>query len=127
MSEKQYDVIVTPFAEEALQRIDDRLRIELFAEQAADNWLDRLERTLQELSFLPNRYQLVGREPWYSNGIRYFPFMGYNIYYWVSEDRAKVYVIDVVAQRMDQDKRLIESALEFFHTNNAELEEGTGE
>ncbi len=116
MCEKQYEVIVTPFAESALQNHDDRLRYELFNEQAADYLLDQMENAIQELSKFPNRYSLVDKEPWQSNGVRFLPYMGYNIYYWVSEERMKVYVIDVVSQKMDQDKRLIESMLAFFRT-----------
>jgi toxin ParE1/3/4 len=118
MSEKQYDVIVTPFAESALQDYYDRIRYELLDVQSADNWLDRMEQAIQELSELPYRFSLVPREPWYSNGVRYYPFIGYNIYYWVNEDRIKVYVIDVVCQKMDQDKRLIKSMLAYYKSNN---------
>ena len=77
MSEKQYDVIVTPFAESALQDYYDRIRYELLDVQSADNWLDRMEQAIQELSELPYRFSLVPREPWYSNGVRYYPFIGY--------------------------------------------------
>ena len=50
MSGKQYEVIVTPFAESALQRYYDHLRYELFAEQAANDWLNRMEQAIMELS-----------------------------------------------------------------------------
>ena len=118
MSEKQYDVIVTPFAESALQDYYHRIRYELLDVQSADNWLDRMEQAIHELSELPYRFSLVPSEPWYSNGVRYYPFIGYNIYYWVNEDRIKVYVIDVVCQKMDQDKRLIKSMLAYYKSNN---------
>lgn len=113
MSEKQYEVIVTPFAESSLRDYDDYYRYELGADQAADHFLDRMEQEMKELSFLPNRYPLVDREPWYSNGVRFFPVIGYNIYYWVNEARMRVYVTDVISQKMDQDKRLIESMVAF--------------
>ena len=118
MSEKQYEVIVTPFAESALQDYYDHIRYESLDVQTADNWLDRMEQAIQELSELPNRFSLVPREPWYSNGVRYYPFIGYNIYYWLNEERIKVYVIDVICQKVDQDKRLIESMLAYYKNNS---------
>ena len=123
MSEKQYEVIVTPFAESALQEQVDYIRNALLADQTADLFLEQMEQSIQELAYLPHRYQLVDREPWHSNSIHCYPFMGYNIYYWVSEERMRVYVTDVISQRMNQDKRLIESTLAYYKSR----EEGNPE
>ena len=114
MSEKQYKVIVTPFAEAALDEYDEYLRSELFADQAADSWLDVFEQATISLRTFPEKYQLVAREPWHSAGIRFYPVKGQNIYYWISEERQKVYITDVIGQRMNQDKRLIESLIAFY-------------
>ena len=97
-----------------MQQYDDYLRLELFADQAADDWLDLFEKEAQSLTFLPDRYPLVAKEPWHSEGIHYHPIKGINIYYWISDERGKVYITDVISQRMNQDKRLIESMLSFY-------------
>ncbi len=118
MTEKQYEVIITPFAESALQTCYDYIRYELLAEETADKWLDRMENAIQGLSILPRKYHTVEREPWHSNDIRCLSIIGYNIYYWINDNNMKVYIIDVVSHKMDQDKRLIESVLS--HDRNAD-------
>ena len=50
------------------------------------------------------------------------PVKGQNIYYWISEERKKVYIFDVIGQRMNQDKRLIESLITFYQELASELE-----
>ena len=113
MSEGLFRVIVTPFAEASLQAYDDYLRLELLSDQAADDWIDIFEEETRSLSFMPGKYPLVQREPWHSEGIHYLPVKGRNIYFWINDELRKVYVTDVVDQRMDQNKRLIESTLAF--------------
>ena len=114
MSETQYKVIITPSAEAALEDYDEYLRYELFADQAADTWIDAFEQEMVSLRTFPGKYQLVDREPWRRAGIRFHPVKGQNVYYWISEERRKVYIIDVIGQRMNQDKRLIESLIAFY-------------
>ncbi len=114
MNEKQYKVIVTPFAETALQEYSDYLRLELVSDQAADNWIDLFEREAKSLAYMPEKFPLVEKEPWHSEGIHYHPVKSINIYFWINEERGKVYITDVVNQRMNQDKRLIESILSFY-------------
>jgi toxin ParE1/3/4 len=111
MSEKQYEVIVTPFAESSLQDYADSIRYDLLDDETADLFLDRMEQAIRELGYLPYRYTLVTKEPWHSNGIRFFPHIGYNIYYWINEARMRVYVTDVINQKMDQDKRLLKAMI----------------
>ena len=111
MNNKRYKVIVTPFAETALMEYDDYLRCELLSDQAADCWLSLFEKEANSLAFMPERCPLVEREPWHSEGVRYHPVKGINIYFWINTKLEKVYIIDVVNQRMNQDKRLIESYL----------------
>ena len=124
MGEKQYEVIVTPFAESALLEQADYLRDRFFDDKAADNLLDQMEASIQELAFFPDRYQFVDREPWHSNNVRFYPFMGYNIYYWVNEEKMRVYIIDVISQKMNQDKRLIESLLAYYKLKPRDEGEG---
>ena len=44
MSEKQYEVIVTPFAESSLQDYADSIRYNLLDDETADLFLDRMEQ-----------------------------------------------------------------------------------
>ena len=113
MSKRLYEVIITPFAESAMQDCVDYLRFELFSDQAADNWLDMMERAVNDIAFLPVKYPLVDREPWHSSGVRFYVVKGYIIYFWISDEKKIVYLIDVIHQRMDQDKRLFTSVQDF--------------
>ena len=114
MNKKQYKVIVTPFAEAALQAYDDYLRLELFADQAADDWIELFGQEAKSLAFMPEKFPPVEKEPWHSEGIHCHPVKGINIYFWINAELGKVYITDVVSQRMNQDKRLIESCLAFY-------------
>ena len=80
MNEKRYKVIVTPFAEAALQQYDDYLRNELYADQAADDWIDLFENSIRELASFPEKYPLVSNEPWHSEGV---PVKGKRFNAWV--------------------------------------------
>lgn len=55
MSEKQNDVIVTPFTESALQDYADDLRNFVSDDEVADSWLDKMAQSITELSYLPYR------------------------------------------------------------------------
>ena len=102
---------MTPFAESSLQDYADSIRYDLLDDETADLFLDRMEQAIRELGYLPYRYTLVTKEPWHSNGIRFFPHIGYNIYYWINEARMRVYVTDVINQKMDQDKHLLKAMI----------------
>lgn len=127
MSEKQYEVIVTPFAESSLQDYADSIRYDLLDDETADLFLDRMEQAIRELGYLPYRYTLVTKEPWHSNGIRFFPHIGYNIYYWINEARMRVYVTDVINQKMDQDKRLLKAMIANDKVKEKTIESVTGD
>ncbi len=120
MREKKYKIIVTPLAEAALEAYDDYLRNELFADQAADSWLDAFEQETISLRTFPEKHQLVEREPWRSAGVRFHPVKGQIVYYWISEERMKVYILDVIGQRMDQDKQLLKSMTAFHPEHEKE-------
>ena len=49
MSEKQYEVIVTPFAESSLQDYADSIRYDLLDDETAALFLDRMEQALRDL------------------------------------------------------------------------------
>ena len=114
MSEKRYKITVTPFVEQALQEYDDYLRLEAFDDQAADQWIDAFEREMDGLTTFPAKFRLMNKEPWHSAGVRIRSIKGRNIYYWISEERQKVYVIDVISEKMNQDKRLTESIIALY-------------
>ena len=118
MSEKQYEVMVTPFAETAIQSQEDYLRFTLYSDQAADHWLDMMEHVLMDLAFLPERYPIIDREPWHSERVRYHVVEGYIVYFWIAEKKKTVYLVDVISQRLDQDKRLLASTQAFEQHNS---------
>ena len=98
----------------ALQEYDDYIRLELFTDQAADDWIELFEQEGKALAFMPEKFPLVEKEPWRSEGVRCHPVKSINIYFWINADLGKVYIIDFVSQRMNRDKRLIESWLAFY-------------
>ena len=61
----------------------------------AQEWLIRIRNAIQELDFLPNKHELVEREPWRSEGIRQKPFEKFVIFYHVSESGSIVTITGV--------------------------------
>ncbi len=43
---------------------------ELSAPETAARWLDKMEKEIASLDYMPKSIPLIGEEPWRSNGIR---------------------------------------------------------
>ncbi|ABI68491.1 type II toxin-antitoxin system RelE/ParE family toxin [Syntrophomonas wolfei] len=61
---RQYEVIITPAAENDLREIFMYIATELFEPQTAINLCNRLEQEILKLDTLPERHALYKKEPW---------------------------------------------------------------
>ena len=77
----EYQVIITPDAEEELNEIDDYITFELHAPDTAVSCIAFIRRELSSLSNMPKRHRLLDDEPWHSRGIRRMNVKNFAVFY----------------------------------------------
>ena len=95
----EYEVIVTPDAENELNELDDYITFELLAPDTAVAYVAFIKSELASLSHMPNRYRLVDDEPWHSRGVRRMNAKNFAVFYNVLEDYHEVYIQNVIYQK----------------------------
>lgn len=83
----------------------------LFAPDTAKAWSDYLEKKIAGLDTMPERFPLVDKEPWHSNGIRKMPVKNFIVYYYVDNDLKEVWITAVVYAKQNQLNALSEIPL----------------
>ena len=99
-----YKVILTPPAIEDIQRIYDYIAYTLESVINADSQISRIQEEILKLDTMPNAFRLYQREPWHSQGLRYFPVDNYLVFYMVDDDNQIVNVLRVLYGKMDLTK-----------------------
>lgn len=101
-----YEVKITRQAQEQMAEIVDYITFELFAPDAANNLLDKMENSIMALTEFPERNQLIDEEPWRTEGIRKIVVKNFLVYYWINNAEKKVYVTAVIYSKRDQVEQL---------------------
>lgn len=94
-------VFVTQPAEYDLIDIEYYIHVDLCNPQAADRIVDGIIKTIQELSNLPLRQNLVNDELLKSVGTRIIIFENYNIFYFYDEAKDSVHILRVLYNKVD--------------------------
>jgi toxin ParE1/3/4 len=103
-----YEVKVTRQAYGQIREIALYIANDCCAPEAAQNLLDKLEASINDLAEMPKRHLLVDKEPWRSAGVRKVTVKNFLIYFWVDEENMKVLVTGVIYEKRDQLARLAE-------------------
>jgi toxin ParE1/3/4 len=103
-----YEVKVTRQARGQMREIALYIANECCAPEAAQNLLDKLEESINDLAEMPKRHSLVDKEPWRSEGVRKVIVKNFLIYFWVDGENMKVQVVAVIYEKRDQLARLAE-------------------
>lgn len=93
---RQYEIIITPAAENDLQEIFRYIATELLELQTAINLCDRIEQEILKLDTMSHRHPLYKKEPWFSRGLRVFPVGNFLIFYITRESDCTVHVLRVM-------------------------------
>lgn len=101
----EYTVHITPYARHQMAEIAEYIRGSLHAPENAARWLERMERELESLSFMPARIPLTEEEPWHSQGIHKMTVGNYLVYFWIGGN-AQVWITAVVYGRRSQREQL---------------------
>ncbi len=99
---KEYTVKVTKQAYTNMLNIVRYIKQDLFSPEAANNLIEQLQKSINSLSQMPQRFSLVDEEPWRTEGIRKIVVKNFLIYFWIDEINEKVQVIGVIYGRRDQ-------------------------
>lgn len=101
-----YEVRITEQAQNQMKEIVDYISYELFAPEAADRLLDKMEKCIINLSEYPERHQLLEEEPWRTEGVRKIVVNNFLVYYWINSSEKRVQVIAVIYSKRDQLEQL---------------------
>jgi toxin ParE1/3/4 len=101
-----YEIEITLIARRDLEEIYHYIALELEATQTAKNQLNRLEKAIDSLATMPERFPVYDREPWRSRNLRTVPVNHYLIFYVPEHEAKRVTVLRVIYGGRDIQKQL---------------------
>lgn len=104
-----YQIKITDQANQDLRGIFEYIAYELQELQTAIGQLDRLEKEINSLNQMPERYRVYDREPWRSRNLHIMPVDNYLVFYIPDNNTQTVTVIRIFYGRRDIDAQLEES------------------
>ncbi|QZY55569.1 type II toxin-antitoxin system RelE/ParE family toxin [Crassaminicella profunda] len=100
MLENNYNIKFTPKANDDLKEIYSYISSKLFAQNEADNLLERMETSIMRLKELPFSCNFVADEYLKNKGYRKLMVDNYIVFYLVEEMEKKVIIIRVLYGRL---------------------------
>ena len=104
-----YQIKITDQANQDLRGIFEYIAYEFQELQTAIGQLDRLEKEINSLNQMPERYRIYDREPWRSRNLHIMPVDNYLVFYVPDNNTQTVSVVRIFYGRRDIDTQLIES------------------
>lgn len=92
----KYLVYFTNQAERDLSEIYEYIAFELCSPEIAKNFIYKIEKRIQGLGFLPERFQLYEGKSWKDLGLRMMKVDNYIVFYTIDKKMAIVTVIRVM-------------------------------
>lgn len=100
----KYRIEITRQAEQDLRGIYEYIAFSLLSPQHALGQLERLEKQIKNLDYMPERFRLYEKEPWHSRGLRLMPVDSFIVFYLKSEEI--VTIIRIMYDGRDIDEEL---------------------
>lgn len=104
----EYEVIITPEAEDDLDRLGEYIALELKAPGTAFNYVHDIRTELPTLCNAPKRFRIVDDEPWHSRGLRRMNARNFAAFFIIIEQEDTVFVQNVIYQKRNLPKVLAE-------------------
>ena len=76
-----YNIMITSQAEQDLRQIYEYISYDLLSPETAAEQIDRLQKNILNLSFLPYRFKQYDQDPWFSRGLHSMPVDNFQIFY----------------------------------------------
>lgn len=102
----KYEIEITAKAKSDIRGIYDYIASELLAPETAANMLDKLEKSITRLDFMPSRFRKYGSELWQSRGLRIMPVDNFAVLYIPDKKTKIVTIIRVMYCGRDIEKQL---------------------
>lgn len=96
-----YDIYITRTAENDVLDAADYIEFELFNPTAADKLLEEVEEKIKDLSNFPEKHQLVDDAILRSWGFRFVAVGNYLIFYIVSDEEKRRYIVRFLYNKRD--------------------------
>jgi len=101
-----YDISMTPQAQNDLRSIFEYIAFDLQSPQNAAGQLDRLEKSIDSLDEMPERFRVYDKEPWRNRNLHIMPVDNYLVFYVPNAEENVVTIIRVMYDRRDVDTQL---------------------
>lgn len=102
----EFEVIMTPAAEQDLREIFTYIATELFEPETAKKLCERISDEIIGLDRMPERHALYRTEPWLSRGLRFMPVGNFIVFYIVKESEKTVHILRILYGGKDIDAHL---------------------
>ena len=102
----KYEIEITTKAKSDIIGIYDYIASELLAPETAVNQIDRLEKSILGLGFMPSRFRKYGSELWQSRGLRIMPVDNFAVLYIPDKTTKIVTIIRVMYCGRNIEKQL---------------------
>ena len=102
----KYEIKITEQAESDIRGIYNYIAAGLLAPKTAGNLLDKLEKSISELCFMPSRFRKYGSELWQSRGLRIMPVENFAVFYIADKKEKIVTIIRVMYAGRNIEKQL---------------------
>lgn len=97
-----YQIRMTPGAENDLLQLDDYISNVLLVPDIAVQYVGEIRQAIEQLSYFPRKVRLVPEEPWHSRGIRRCPVNNFYIYFMIHEAEHQVIILNVIFNKRDR-------------------------
>lgn len=87
-----YHIEVTDSAQIDLKEIVRYIHTDLTSPNTADKFLNGIEETMEQLAFMPEKFQLVRDDYLASKGYRYTSYKNYLIFYIINDNQRTVVI-----------------------------------
>ena len=117
-----YQIEYSVEALEDLRGIFAYIAYELLVPENARGQVERIQKTIRSLDFMPERYALVDWEPWKSRNMHKISVDNFIVFYIVNEDTEKVTIVRILVTKYHlPDTTMLEHLAEFMMDNVSNL------
>ena len=102
-----YDVIITPDAENDLNDLDEHISVTLQSPDIAIAYIRTIREKILSLQNNPGRYRCLDEEPWHTMGIRRLNVKNFAVFYTIIDEYNEVYIQNIIYQRRDIQRFLL--------------------
>ena len=103
---KKNALFLTHQAEDDLKSIFEYVAFTLLEPDIASSLIRRIEAAIISLEYMPERYRLYEKEPWYSIGLRQMPIDNFIIFYVSRVEEQTVTIIRIMYGGSDIEEHL---------------------